>query len=179
MLILLLITAAIATYNKLNLKPAFRCWWLLPIVFVEAGYLTFQISAFFGYYGFLPYAELLKSISLYILFLPILRYGLYLPAMIGSGMILLGTLLNKLVIAANNGYMPVFPTISKWTGYYEESPLGNYDLVHYTGNGEAKLKFLSDYIDIGYCVLSPGDLLIHSFTIIVLYYTIKQLNQQS
>lgn len=177
MILSVLITLLIAKLNKLKIRPVFHCPWLLPVVLLEFIHLLFQVAYLNGYYGFLQYAELLKSTYLYVLFLPILHYQLYKPALIGSCLVLVGTAMNKLVMSANGGLMPIYPTVSKWTGYFSNSPLEGFDQIHCLGDATTKLKFLSDYIDIGYSILSPGDLLVHSFTIIILYYTIKQLNQ--
>lgn len=178
MLLSLLIAIIIAKINKLEIRPAFQCWWLSPIVLVECIYIVFQGALSFGNYSFLPYAQLLKTLSLYIMILPILRYQLYKPAVVGSVLILVGTLMNKIVMAANGGLMPVYPTLSKLTGYFTADPLGNFDKIHSIGDASTRLKFLTDYIDLGYSVLSPGDVLVHLFTVIILYYTIKQLNTQ-
>ena len=41
-----------------------------------------------------------------------------------------------------------------------------------------KLNFLADYIDVGFSVISPGDVLIHLFTTIVVYNVIVSLNKK-
>jgi hypothetical protein len=85
-----------------------------------------------------------------------------------------GTVMNKLVIAANGGKMPVYPTVSQWIGYYKDGQLdGSIDSLHVLLDGSSKLPFLADYIDLGLCILSPGDVLIHAFASIVIYYTVK------
>ena len=70
--------------------------------------------------------------------------------------------------------MPVYPTVSKWIGYYQEGQLdGSIDQLHILLDKSSKLPFLADYIDLGLCILSPGDLLIHAFASVILYYTVK------
>ncbi|MDO5520459.1 MAG: DUF5317 family protein [bacterium] len=176
MLISILVAFIIAKYNKLKVQPIFNCFWLFPFAICEVIFILFQIATVYGYYGFLPYARFLKSAFLYTLLLPIIRYGLYKPSVVGSVLILIGTYMNRIVIIANGGKMPIFPTVSKWTGYFSATPLGVTDTIHCMGNSQTKLKFLADYIDIGYSILSPGDVLVHSFTMIIIYYTLKQLN---
>lgn len=178
MIITILLAILFSKYKHLNIQPIFKCMWLLPIAILEAIHLIFQICIMNKIYIFIPYAELLKRVYLYALFFPILRYRLYRPALTGSWCIILGTLLNRMVMTANGGQMPIYPSISKLTGYFSMSPLFGYDSIHYLGNSQSKLKYLSDYIDLGFCILSPGDLLIHFFTFLILYNTIKKLNQK-
>ena len=90
---------------------------------------------------------------------------------------MIGTLLNKFVIIQNGGKMPVYASLSKLTGYYNKSAIQAVDSIHIIGNESTKFKFLTDYIDIGSSILSIGDLFIHSFIFIVIYYTIKEINK--
>ena len=175
MILTIIFTLCFAKYKKLKITPLFKNLWLLPILILELVHLVFQIAAFHSIYIFIPYAGLLKRLYLYALLLPIIRYGLYQSALLGSLSILLGTLLNKIVMHANSGLMPVYPSVSKWTGYFNATPFTTYDSIHVLGDANTKLKFLSDYIDTGFSILSPGDLLIHAFSFIVLYSTIKKL----
>jgi hypothetical protein len=87
-----------------------------------------------------------------------------------------GTLLNKTAIWANDGKMPVFASFSKITGYYSDSAIETVDNFHIAGSTATKLKFLTDWIDVGYSILSVGDVLIHSFTLLIVYYVIKAIN---
>jgi hypothetical protein len=108
------------------------------------------------------------------LLVPIVRRRIVTPTLIGAGLTVGGTVMNKLVIAANGGKMPVYPTVSQWIGYYKEGQLdGSIDSLHVLLDGSSKLPFLADYIDLGLCILSPGDVLIHAFASIVIYYTVK------
>jgi hypothetical protein len=71
--------------------------------------------------------------------------------------------------------MPVFPTLSRLIGFYRDGQLegASVDSLHTMLDGACKLPFLADYIDLGVYILSPGDVLIHSFASIIVYYTIK------
>ena len=91
---------------------------------------------------------------------------------------MLGSILNELVKHANGGKMPVFPTLSRLTGYFNEEAIASSSL-HVLGNSETKLKFLCDYIDIGYSILSIGDLLIHFFTFIIFFFVMKTVTKQN
>lgn len=148
-------------------KPVFY-----PFYAVELVYIIFQINLFLGDYSFISYASALKTASLYTLLIPIFIYKLYVPALAGSGFIITGTALNELVKHFNGGKMPVYPTLSRVTGYFSNAALQNSPL-HMLGGSDTKLKFLSDYIDVGYSVLSIGDLLVHMFVLIIFYYGIK------
>ena len=50
---------------------------------------------------------------------------------------------------------------------------GAIDSMHVLMSDSTKLNFLADYIDLGVCIMSPGDALIHSFASIIIYYTVK------
>jgi len=150
----------------------------IPFYVIELVHIFFQLNAIFGNYAFVRYAPILKSASLYSLLIPVLVYKLYIPALAGSGFIVLGSILNELVKHANGGKMPVFPTLSRLTGYFNEEAIASSSL-HVLGNSETKLKFLCDYIDIGYSVLSIGDLLIHFFTFIIFFFVMKTVTKQN
>ena len=48
---------------------------------------------------------------------PEIVYREYISAIIGSIFVIVGGILNDIAISANNGYMPVFPSLSYLTGY--------------------------------------------------------------
>jgi hypothetical protein len=107
-----------------------------------------------------------------------LVYKLYMPGLLGSALIITGTLLNKFVMMQNGGKMPVYASLSKITGYYSDSAISYVDNIHIIGTHLTKFKFLTDFIDIGWSILSVGDLLIHSFTFIIIYNIIKDINKR-
>ena len=75
--------------------------------------------------------------------------------------------------------MPVYPTLSKITGYYKEGMLEQgLDNLHIMLTSETKLNILADYIDVGWSIMSIGDLLIHSFTSIIIYSAVVAINTQ-
>lgn len=151
-----------------------------PLFFVEAVYIFFQINALNANYEYVRYAEYIQMAFTISLLLPILRNKLFTQSIVGAGVVLFGTLLNKIVIGANDGHMPVLPSLSKLTGYYKEGSLSQgIDSLHIALTASTKLNFLSDYIDTGFSIMSIGDLFIHSFVTIVIYYTIKRTNKVS
>ena len=146
---------------------------LIPYFVLELCYIGVQVSAFCGYYGFVPYASWIKRLYFLVLLVPVLVHRLYIPAISGAGAAAAGTLLNRLVMNANGGKMPVFATLSRWTGYFTPDFAAAGDTIHMVGDSSVKLAFLADYIDLGYCILSIGDLLIHSFTFIIIYAVVR------
>ena len=178
LILTILIAILLAKWRKYDLKPIFKSWTIYPVLLVQGVILIFQASIFMGSHIFIPFAPYVTRMVI-LSFLPsILAYQLYLPAVLGSFAVLGGTLLNKFVIAQNNGRMPVFPTLSYWTGYATPSSFAYDDGIHVLGSAATQWKWLTDYIDVGYSVLSPGDVLIHAFSVILLYATIKAANQK-
>lgn len=75
--------------------------------------------------------------------------------------------------------MPVYPTLSKITGYYKAGAFEKVNDIHILLGGSSKLWYLSDIFDLGYSVLSIGDILIRIFVVIIIYSSIKKLNNNS
>lgn len=166
----------LAKCKHFKIRYLFSTWSFYPILLSQCLLIFFQINIFVGNYYFIQFAPIIKTAIILSFIFPLVVFKLYKPALIGSGFIFFGTLLNKFVIAQNNGKMPVFPSLSYLTGYARPDMFGTVDSIHILGNEATQFKILTDYIDVGYSVLSPGDLLIHSFTFLMLYYTIKAVN---
>lgn len=165
-----------------KISVVFTSWELYPIYVAELLYWFFQINAFMGNYQFVndPYPSLLQKLSLLVLLIPIIKHKLYIPAVLGAILTITGTFLNNIVISANSGFMPVYPSLSKLTGYYKEGMLSQgLDNLHIMLTSETKLNFLADFIDIGWSVMSIGDVLIHSFTAIIICSTIIAVNNKN
>jgi hypothetical protein len=175
MLFPILIALVLAKIRKYELKPLLKAYTLYPFALLTLLLIFFQTSVFFHNYTWIKYASYIKTVYLLSLVVPFLAYKLFKPGIVGAALIFLGTFLNKLVIRQNGGKMPVYATLSKVTGYFNEGLLST-DPLHCAGTPGTKLSFLSDYIDIGYSILSIGDVLIHAFVFIILFYTIKELN---
>jgi len=176
MFIEIMLAIVFARIKGYRLKPLLRCYALYPLMIVELIYIFFQINTFAGDYSYVQYAPLLKTINLYTLAIPIIVYKLYKPGFYGSALILIGTMMNRFVMSQNGGKMPVFATLSKITGYFNEAEVSTIDNIHILGDEATKYKILTDFIDVGYSVLSVGDVLIHSFVAIVIYNVIKEIN---
>ena len=176
MLIFILIPLIIARIKGYRVLSLFQVCDIYPFLLVCATHAFFILNAWIGNYGFVQYASLLQNLMILTLLIPIIRRRIFTPTMVGAGLTIVGTVMNNIVIKANGGKMPVYPTVSRWIGYYKEGQLdGNIDSLHVLLDSESKLPFLADYIDFGVCILSPGDLLIHAFASIIIYYTVKSV----
>lgn len=149
-----------------------------PLLACEIFYWMTQINLFAGQYGFLKYAAIFKSVYLCTTLLIVFRYDLYKYAFIGVGFVIVGGWCNDLAIAANNGYMPVYPTLSYLTGYVRPEAFGVADQLHILGNEMTKMKYLTDLFDTGYSILSIGDVLIRILPGSILYQGIKHMNEE-
>ena len=178
MIVEIIAVCLIALLKRFRPRYLLHTWTFYPILLVQLCLVVFQASIFFRYYGFTPMVRYVEP-AVILSFLPaLLVFGLYKPAMIGGACIVAGTLLNKLVIAQNGGHMPVYPTLSYLTGYVTPESVTRLSGLHLVEAGGAKLVFLSDIIDYGYCILSIGDVFIHLFACIMLYSLIKAVNRR-
>ena len=166
----------LAKMKKYDLKCILKAYPLYPIFIFEVFNFYLQMNIFASNYVFAPYVSFLKSAYMFLYIIPVIAYQLYKPAFIGSLFIFLGTFMNKVVIAFNGGKMPVFPSFSKFTGYYSPEMFDLPNSIHILGSSQTKLKFLSDFIDIGYSVLSIGDIIIRIFVVLIIFNSIKHLN---
>jgi hypothetical protein len=166
----------LAKCKHYKIRYLFFTWSFYPILLSQCILIFFQISIFDGKYYFIQFASIIKTAIILSFIFPLFVFKLYKPALIGSGFIFFGTFLNKFIITQNNGKMPVFPSLSYLTGYAKPNMFGSVDAIHVLGNEAVKYKILTDYIDLGYSILSPGDVFIHLFIFIMLYYTIKAVN---
>lgn len=178
MILLLLLACGFAKIKGYKIMPIFKAYPLYPYFIIELIYIFLQINIFMRNYSIVQYAGIIKSLYMYSLVIPIIFYKLYKQGICCSILIIIGSLLNKFVMSQNGGEMPVYATLSKITGYYNETAIQTVDKVHSIGTASTKFKFLTDYIDTGFSVLSIGDLLIHSIVFIVIYYTLKELNRK-
>lgn len=159
-----------------RLRPLFKSWTIYPILVFVLIYLIMEVLIFTGNYSLIKYTNLFKIAYICTFLILIIKYKLYITAIIGSIFVLMGGALNDIAIAANNGKMPVFPTLSYLTGYVKQDSFISVTDIHVLGNSLVKLKFLTDIIDVGYSIMSIGDVLIRLFAFIVIYYAIKNSN---
>jgi len=174
----ILIVCLFAKVRHYKLKYLFQSWTFYPVLAVQLMLVVFQFSLFFNTYYFTKFISITEPAAILSFVFAMFVFRLYKPAMFGSASIVAGTLLNKFVIAQNGGKMPVFPSLSYLTGYITPEMLGSVDSLHVLGSADTKFKFLTDYIDYGYSILSPGDVLIHLFACVMLYFMIVAVNKQ-
>lgn len=175
--------------KKHSLKHVFKTWHIyLPLIFAVI-YIYLEACVFMRNYWFIPYQQMYKTLTL-LSYLPlILHYKLYesvskklknkgdfiniitSPMVIGTFLIALGTILNLMVIKANNGYMPVFISLSYATGYATRDMVN--DGLHILGGYDTRLIPLSDLFDTGFSIMSIGDLFTRMYAFIILYFSIK------
>lgn len=169
----------LAKIKHYKIKYLFSTWTFYPILITQLLLLVIQANIFMGNYYFVRFAPAIKiAIPLSFVF-AIIIHQIYKPAFVGCGLMMAGTLLNRFVIYQNNGKMPVFPSLSYFTGYVKPDSFRVIQDIHILGSASTHYNFLADYIDIGYSILSPGDILVHFFTFLMLYYLIKAINIQN
>ncbi len=174
MLLFFIIPIVLAGARKYSPKYAFTSWELYPLYVVELIHIFFQVNAYFGNYQFVQYSSYIQTAMNLLLLLPIISKKLYLTALVGSGSVLAGSALNAIAINANDGHMPVYATLSRLTGFFNEAALDStVDKFHIMMSDATRLNFLGDYIDLGFCIMSPGDIFIHFFVAAVIFCTIK------
>lgn len=166
----------LAKLKRFSLSLLFRTWTFYPILLTQVVSLVCQASIFAGATSFGPWIPYVEPATILSFVFALFAFDLYRPALWGAGGIAAGTVLNRLVIAQNGGHMPVYPTLSYLTGYARPEQFGVMDTLHVLGNEGVKLPFLTDWVDLGYCILSVGDVLIHLYTCVMLYALIKALN---
>jgi hypothetical protein len=176
MIEILLPAIILGKIKHFKIRYLFSAWSFCPVLVTQCILILLQISVFTNNYYFVQFSSVIKVAVIVSFIFPMLVFQLYKPALIGSGCILFGSLLNKIAIAKNNGKMPVFPSFSYLTGYVKANSFQAVHDIHILGSASSHWKFLADYIDLGYSVLSPGDLFIHFFSFLMFYYTIKAVN---
>jgi len=174
----LLIAAIISKIKHYRIRYLFSEWSFYPELIVQVILIFFQVSIFCDTYYFVRYSLIIQRAVLVAYLFPLFALKLYKPAMIGSVSVVVGTILNNFVISQNGGKMPVYPTLSYLTGYVKFYSFDVADSLHVLGNEMTRFKFLTDYIDLGYAILSIGDLFIHFFSIIMLYNMVKAANER-
>ncbi|WP_026881137.1 DUF5317 family protein [Clostridium akagii] len=175
----LLLALVLSIIRGYKIKPIFRSWEIYPVLVCAIIYVILDIMLFNGNYNFIKYANIFHYLYLLTFLILIIKYELNISAIIGSIFIFIGSTLNNMVIAANNGKMPVFPTLSYWTGYAKPDSFMKVNDIHVLGNSATKFKLLTDIFDVGYSIMSIGDICIRVFVLIIIFNTIKAINKTS
>jgi len=174
----ILLAFLVAKLKKYKLGPLFKSWAFYPVILFTLLFVYFQVRIFQGDYSVLYYSSIYKILYLLSLLVLVIRYKQYIASLIGSCFVVAGSILNNTAIAANGGKMPVYPTLSYITGYIKPDTFEKADKLHVLGTSATKMAFLTDYIDLGYNVLSIGDVLIRVFTFIAIYCSIACINRE-
>lgn len=179
MLDAVLLAFIIAKIKRYRVTGIFKAWPMWPVFFFLITNLIYQLLIFSGNFQLLNFVPVNRTLSLLSFLVPVIVYKRYRSAIIGAVCIFLGSAMNRFAMELNGGKMPVFPTISRMTGYLSHDALINasqYDNIHIIGSSETKLKFLTDIFDTGFGVLSLGDLLVKAYAAIITYSVIKHVN---
>ena len=179
MILFILLAIIIAKIRRHRIGVLLREPSLIPVWGIEIVFWLLQICIWRQDYRFIGYAGYLQTASILVLLWPIIKFRLYPQAIAGALMVSAGSIMNRIVMNANNGAMPVIPSFSGFTRYYQDGALEiSQDVRHILMSDATKLNFLADYIDVGFSVISPGDVLVHLFTTIVIYCVIAKWNQR-
>jgi len=170
--------------KKYKLLPCLKHWTMwLPLSFA-CFYIFLEITTWMRIDYFISYAYYIKTATLLSYVPLILKYQLYqndreelFPSpMLWAGFCLwFGSVLNKLALKANSNYMPVYPDLSYWTGYIK--PGFVQEGIHILGDAYSNLIPLCDIFDSGWKIYSLGDLICGLFIVVILYCSIKRLNE--
>jgi hypothetical protein len=185
----IIITLIIAKLKGYNLKWLFQHWSIYPPLIMTLFNLFIEILLIIHINiplenWFLSHQKLILAITYTSYTFLIFQYELYKNKNIKNKILTIilsplatsffylwfGVKLNNIVITANNGLFPVFPF------WYRDIIIN--DGIHILGNEVTKLKFLSDWIDIGWNIYSPGDVIMSLYMAIVLYFSIKRNNKK-
>lgn len=161
-----------------KIKPLFKTWVIYPVIIFEVFFLVEQAIIFSGNYKYIEFTKSLNPLYLCTYLLLVFKYNTYKSSILGAICMVFGGLLNDIAIKANNGFMPVYPTLSYITGYASPNTFNLVNDIHMLGNLECKMKILTDYIDIGYSILSIGDVFIRIFVFVIIFASIKEINKQ-
>ena len=172
-ILLALIFAKLGGYK---IKPLFKDWPIYLVLAFALIYILLEIAVFNGNYSVIGFSTAYKILYLSAFLAMIIKYNLYRNAIAGSVFVLAGGVMNDVAIAVNNGKMPVFPTLSYLTGYASADAFTKVNDIHILGSSAVNYKFLTDIIDIGYSILSIGDVFIRMFPFIIVFYAVKSCN---
>lgn len=178
MFITFLFALCFAKFRGCEIKLGLKSMALYPPIICEIVYLGLQYFVMTGNYEVIAFADVFKKVYLLSFLFPIIYLKLYKPGLIGAGFVVLGTSLNNWVMYLNNGKMPVFPSLTYLTGYVKSDTFQKINDIHVLGNADTNMIILSDIIDVGWSILSIGDILIRVFAGIVVYCAIVELNKQ-
>lgn len=179
LLMLAVILLFLVKVKKYEYKPLFAMWQTQIVLALQVILFLIQTGVLSGIDPSLPFRRI-STFLLMLSYLPLIRkLKLHKAAFLGLFFSIIGSFLNRFVISQNGGFMPVFPILSHYFTIFKRDPSVFNTDIHILGDASVKYKILTDFIDVGYAVLSIGDLMIHGFGGFVLYYALKTLNTPS
>ena len=171
----------VAKCKKFKLLPIFKHWSIYPVMFMALIYIYLEHTIWQGDYSLIRYSNVFKTVYLSCFLVLAIHYDRIKVFFQGMVFVWLGTALNMIAIKANGGKMPVFISNSWATGYAKpdmfSKALDQGDF-HIIGDMYTKLIPLCDTVDLGYCCVSIGDVLVRLLVFLVMYNSIKQANQK-
>lgn len=153
-------------------KKDWSFWLVLSTVIF---YMYMQFRIFNNHYELLRYSDIIKYGTIGCYFIMAYKNKIYQSIGVAGIIMTIGLILNWIVIQENGGYMPIYPTWTLESGYTDLNVVGvngDYHILG-TGNPNIKLWWLADIWDIGYCIMSNGDVLIRIGMGILLFFSIK------
>lgn len=177
MLETVIIALLVCKIKGYKIKPLFKSYAIYPVIFMQCVNLVMQVNIFMENYEVIKYSGIMKTLYLCSYLPLVFKYEQYISAIIGSAFVIFGGILNDIAIKANNGMMPVFPSLSYLTGYAKVDAFSKVNDIHILGGVNTNVKFLTDIFDLGYSVLSIGDIFIRFFVFIIIYSSVKKINE--
>jgi len=174
----ILLALLLAKLRGYKIKPLFKDWPIYLVLVFALVYIALEVAVFRGNYSVVRFTNVYKILYLSAFLAMIIKYNLYKSAIIGSSFVLLGGALNNIAIGANGGKMPVFPTMSYLTGYASPDAFSKVNDIHILGTSMVNYKFLTDVIDLGYSILSVGDVFIRILPFIIVFFAVKSCSNK-
>jgi len=166
----------LAKIKGYKLLPIFKHWSIYPVIFMALTYVYLESMIWRGDYSLIIYSNVFKSVYLGCFLLLAIQHDKMKVFFYSIPFVWLGTALNTIVIRANGGKMPVFPSNSWATGYVRADTFSKalpYGDFHVLGNMYSKLIPLTDVWDFGWSIMSIGDIFIRVFVFLIVYHSIK------
>jgi len=143
-------------------------------------YIYLESTIWQGNYSLIKYSNVFKTAYLSCFLVLAVYYDQMKVFFQGIGFVVLGTVLNTITIKANSGKMPVYPTLTYFTGYVKPAMFINttkYGDFHILGDAYSKMIPFCDIWDVGYMCFSIGDIFCRLFAFLIIYYSIKASNK--
>ena len=175
-----LLALLVAAIGRLKIRGIFRRWELYPMLFLVLTYIFCQITIFMNNYYFIRFTIPMKFAFLAVLIIIIFRNRLYHSYYTVAALLLYiaGSVMNRIVVAANGNRMPVFPSLTLKTGYLDMEVIRQSGM-HIIGDENVRYKWLSDIFDVGYSVMSLGDILIRLCVFMILLLFIYSVSSKT